>query len=138
MNKETEIEKGESNFERRSRDLLRAESESLSGAALSRLNRSRQSALAHLDTGPARGKFAGLLPVSGAVLAGAVVIALWLGTGPSITTDAPGLSEVGIPVTDSSVAADIDVLITDDSLELLEDLDFYNWLQSVPTGPGTA
>lgn len=135
MSNDEEIDSGQRNFERQAENLLRSKAEALSGTDRSRLNRARQQALAQMEQPATQTKASILLPASGAVFAAVLGVAVWFGIAQTSAPDMPGAIEAYLPVTQSSMPADIDVLITDDSLELLEDLDFYNWLQSVPTGP---
>ena len=135
MNNDRDIDSRKSDFEQRAGNLLRSTADALSSADRSRLNRARQEALAQLKPRTRRSKTSVLLPASGALVAVVIGVAVWFGALQTGSPDMPGTTEGYLPVTKSSIPADIDVLITDDSLELLEDLDFYNWLQSVPTGP---
>jgi len=113
----------------RAAGILRAEADSLSGADRSRLNRSRQQALTELETKRSRPRLFALAPASGAVLASIVAAVVWFG---ALQTGAPELPIGAMPLTESAIPDDIDTLTVDENFELLEDLEFYNWLQSVP------
>ena len=135
MTKHAENDSGEREFERQAGYLLSSKAEALSGADRSRLTRSRQQALAQFDQRASQTNLSVLLPATGAVFAAVVGVAVWFAAVQTGAPDMPGATDGYLPVTQSAIPADIDVLITEDGLELLEDLDFYNWLQSVPTGP---
>ena len=88
--------------------------ERLDGETRSRLNRSRHAALAELERGgPAWAKW---VPATG--VAAAAVMAL------PICTGGPQTDDLGPP----AVASDMEILLTEDSLEMLEDLEFYSWI----------
>ena len=88
-----------------------------------RLNRARQAALEQL---PRRRRAAHwLAPALSTAAVGALAVGLWLNPG----TD----RDVPVPVLNASAdltAADLELLLTDDSLEMLEDLEFYAWLDA--------
>ena len=90
-------------------------------ATQSRLNRARQRAMAELDTGR---RWSGTwLPAGVAAAAAAVLVTIMLGRMPD-----------GGPDLESSVATDTDLqmLLTTDDLELIEELEFYAWLDEQP------
>jgi hypothetical protein len=121
-------------FEQAVRQALDAQSESLDGATLYRLRRARATAL---DQG---GGVSGvgrrrpghwLMPVAGVagLLAGVVGLSVWLqSSAPSDPVDAI-INAEGTPI--EVVTADVDV-------ELLEDLDFYDWLMLMETNGDSA
>lgn len=84
----------------------------LDAATLSRLNRSRQAALAELER-PGRA-WLQWMPATG--LAAAVLVAV-------IMIGGPGETDVI-----SAPASDFEILISEESIEMLEDLEFYSWL----------
>ena len=80
----------------------------------SRLNRGRQAALAELNT--ARPVWGQWVPAAGVAAAAVVAVVMWTGN--------PIPEEAAVP----SVATDMEILLTEDSLEMLEDLEFYSWI----------
>ena len=86
----------------------------LDGETRSRLNRSRQRALAEATTGGVR--WMQWAPAGG--LAAAAVVAVVVFTGN------PQFEELATP----DVATDMEILLTEDSLEMIEDLEFYSWI----------
>ena len=85
--------------------------DALDAETLSKLNRGRHAALAELHTGRAR--WMRWAPAAG--VAAAVVVAVMLAV-PQTTVDTT------LPATD------MDILLGEDSIEMLEDLEFYAWL----------
>jgi len=86
----------------------------LDAATLSRLNRSRHAALAASAT-PGR-EWLRWMPATG--VAAAVLLVM-------ITLRGPGEADViGAPT------ADLDILLSEESIEMLEDLEFYSWLDT--------
>lgn len=88
--------------------------ENLDAATRSRLNQGRQAALAAVSTaGNPWGKWA---PAFGVAAAAVVAVVIW--TGNPATE----------PFTPPTANADIEILLTEDSFEMLEDLEFYSWI----------
>ena len=106
----------------RAKALLDDSADSLDAATLSRLNRARQAALATRRKGPSRWAWSGVL--AGAA---AAVFALAIGLHQR------GVAPPGAPAS-SLEAGDIDVLTSDDDLDLAENLDFYAWLEKQQAG----
>jgi hypothetical protein len=80
----------------------------------SKLNRGRQAALAELGHGqPLWLRWA---PATG--VAAAAVVAMFMWTGGS------QIDDVAVP----AVASDMEILLDEDSLDMLEDLEFYSWI----------
>jgi hypothetical protein len=88
--------------------------ENLDAKTRSQLNRSRQAALAELNKGGPR--WIEWAPAAGVAAAAVVAVVLWTGERP---TDA---------LTPATINADIEILLTEDSFEMLEDLEFYSWI----------
>lgn len=86
----------------------------LDAATLSRLNRGRQAALQAADRG--RSRWLLWAPASG-VAAAAVVAAVML-NGPSVDVI-------------ETAPADLDIILAEESIEMLEELEFYAWLDTV-------
>jgi len=88
--------------------------EGLDGQTRSRLNRGRQLALEELKTGrPAWVQWA---PAAGVAAAAVFAVVLWTGNPP--------VDEL----TPEASVADFEILLTEDSFEMLEDLEFYSWI----------
>ncbi len=86
--------------------------DSLDAATLSRLNRSRQAALAEMRK--PSWSWQQWMPASG--LAAAVLLAVFAFRGPA------EIDFVGEPATD------LEILLSEESIEMFEDLEFYSWL----------
>ena len=110
--KETEDE-----FRKEARAAFDASVDGLDAATLSKLNRSRQRALEEL--GRSRRAWSTWAPATG--VAAAVTIAVIMAQSPRVT-DSPDLPEA---------VADMEILLSEDSIEMLEELEFYSWLDSV-------
>ena len=90
-------------------------------ATQSRLNRARQRAMAELNTGR---RWSGTwLPAGAAAALAVAVVTIMLGRMPDGGSDL-----------ESTVATDTDLqmLLTTDDLELIEELEFYAWLDEQP------
>ncbi len=88
--------------------------EGLDGQTRSRLNRGRQAALAEIKTG--RPVWVQWAPAAGVAAAAIFAVVLWTGNQP--------VDEL----TPEASVADFEILLTEDSLEMLEDLEFYSWI----------
>jgi hypothetical protein len=108
-------------FARTASELLRRSAEDLDGVTASRLNRARQAALEQLPN--RRRALHWLVPALSTAAVGVLAISLWL--NPGLDRDPPVLSSSA-----ALTPADMDLLLADDSLEMLEDLDFYAWLDA--------
>jgi hypothetical protein len=86
----------------------------LDGQTRSRLNRGRQAALDALKTG--RPVWVQWAPAVGVAAAAVVAVVLWTGNPP--VDD----------LTPEASAADFEILLTEDSFEMLEELEFYSWI----------
>lgn len=87
--------------------------ERIDGATQSKLTRARHTALA--AAGTARPGWTRWAPAAGVAAAAVVAVVVWTGN--------PAFDETGSPE-----VADIEILLTEDSLEMLEDLEFYSWI----------
>ncbi len=101
-------------FAEKAKQLFDESVEGLDGQTRSRLNRGRQAALEELET--VRPAWVQWAPAAGVAAAAVVAVVLWSGNLPvdQLTPDAS--------------AADFEILLTEDSFELLEDLEFYSWI----------
>jgi hypothetical protein len=101
---------------RQAKDLFDDSVERLDAATLSRLNRSRQEALAELEQTKPVGQWARWMPATGVAAAAVVAVAVWQGVGTNGS------------VPDTSSITDFEILLGDDSLEMLE-VEFYSWIE---------
>ncbi len=105
---------------RRARALFDSSVDELDAERLSKLNRARRRALEELDHGPAFGSWTRLLPAGGAAAA-AVLVALIV-----LRTDEVAID---VPMAPAAAEMDFELLIDEDSFEMLEDLEFYSWME---------
>jgi type VI protein secretion system component VasF len=112
--------------------LLDESVQALDGTTASRLNRARQAALAQR---PTRRRAIGFYVPAGLAAACALLLAVGVWQGRF----APAASSVPTPVaagTDAGAlrAADLDLLASGDNLDMMQDLDFYTWLEAQDQG----
>jgi hypothetical protein len=86
----------------------------LDASTLSRLNRGRQAALA--EAGHRGREWTRWMPATG--VAAAVLLAV-------LTFQGPGDADVI-----SAPAPDLEILLSEENIEMLEELEFYNWLET--------
>ncbi len=103
---------------RKAKQLFDDSVDGLDAATLSRLNRGRQAALASAGTSRRLMRWA---PAGG--LAAAAIVAVVIVQSPGVVDTPPG-----------STAADFEILLSEDSLDMLEELEFYDWLDSAEAG----
>lgn len=96
--------------------------DSLDAATLSRLNQNRQRALA--GRSPLSPLVSWWLPASGVTAAALVAVVLWTG------------SESVVELTPPSVASDLEIILEVDDFEMLQDLEFYSWIDLDEQGDG--
>ena len=98
--------------------------ERLDAATLSRLNQGRQKALQEIDAAGPAVQWARWVPAGGLAAAAVVAVVVWQ----------------GMPVEHSAPAAgsptDFEILLSEDSLEMLEDLEFYSWMDAANLDSG--
>ncbi len=109
---------------REARRLFDESVEGLDANALSRLNRGRHEALAELGSGRTVMRPSRWVPAAGVAAAAVAVVVVM--RGPA------GVDVVPEPVT----VTDFEILLDEQSLEMLEDLEFYSWLESVDLDAG--
>lgn len=104
-------------FTERAKRLFDDSVDRIDAATLSRLNRGRQRALAELGAdGPARGHWMRWVPATGVAAAALVTVMMMNARPPDVVQE---------PVS----ASDFEMLLDDgDELDMLEDLEFYSWL----------
>jgi hypothetical protein len=101
-------------FAEKGKQLFDESVEGLDAQTRSRLNRGRQAALAELATG--RPVWVQWAPAASVAAAAVFAVVLWTGNQP--------VDEV----TPAASASDFEILLTEDSFEMLEDLEFYSWI----------
>jgi hypothetical protein len=102
----------------RARELFDDSVERLDAATLSRLNQGRQQALQEIrETGTA-GQWARWVPAGGLAAAAVVAVVVWQGMPVEHSAPAAG------------TATDFEILLSEDSLDMLEDLEFYSWIDT--------
>jgi len=126
---DTDLKPEDEEFVQRAAERLRQRADVLDAPTHSRLNRARQAALEELERRPGTRVRPGFtwLP-AGAVaglLAAALVANVWREPAPATI---PALPTAAEPVVQEP--GDLEVLLTGESLELFEELDFYSWLES--------
>lgn len=108
----------------RAKTLFDESVERLDAQTLSRLNRGRQAALAEIGETTAVGHWARWVPASGVAAAAVVAVVVW--------QNYPG--QVAAPPADS--VTEFEILLGEDSLEMLEDLEFYSWMDTADLDTG--
>lgn len=101
-------------FVHQAKDLFDASVDKLDGATRSRLNRGRQAALQQIA--PETRGWQQWVPAGGIATAAVAAFVVWSWTG---TVEKPLVPEM---------ASDIEILLDEDSLEMIEELEFYSWI----------
>jgi len=124
-NDKQDIQKDTANFDEqafleKARNELDHSCERMDGQTLSRLNSIRHAALEHGKKSPGK---VFLAPFGGLVTACVLVFV--------VSVFYPGQSDIPVPVVPDSGTAieDLDILTSAESLELFENLEFYQWLE---------
>jgi hypothetical protein len=91
--------------------------ERLDGAALSRLNQGRHAALEQLASGRSKAAWTRWVPAGGVAAAALLTM---------IVMRAPEMESMPV-----EVVSDFEILLEDENLQMLEDLEFYSWLDDV-------
>ncbi len=130
MNTQDESGRTGQRFTRAAGGLLRQGADELDAATLSRLNQARQAALAMHDRGRLRPAVHGGSWQAAAVAAVAVVaVGLWVGR-----PDPAGVPHVRGDLLQLQQAASPDLILMDGNLDLIENLEFFDWLGSGGVG----
>jgi len=101
-------------FETRMKEAFDESVDKLDGATLSKLNQGRHAALAQLHR--PRRQWSRWMPATGAVAA--ILVAVVMLQTPSAIDDVAAVS----------TATDMEILLGEDSIEMLEELEFYSWI----------
>ena len=112
------------NDKRRDEDLVRQAKalfddsvDRLDAGSLSRLNRGRQAALAELDRSRLTGHWTRWVPATGVAAVAAAAVIVWQGETVDVTPPANGS------------VTEFELLLGEDSFEMIEDLEFYRWIE---------
>ena len=111
--------------------MLRDGAQALDASTRSRLNRNRQKALLELrEHSPIRRWIADQwVPAVGAATAALLVAGLWFGVGMQTPSELNS-KQITVTPADSGELLDLDVLLADESLEMIEELEFYLWMDA--------
>ncbi|MDH4109809.1 MAG: hypothetical protein OEW35_16095 [Gammaproteobacteria bacterium] len=101
-------------LEKKAADAFEASVRGLDAETRSRLNRGRQRALAELGIGTRFRPWLQWVPAAGVAAVVALAIFTWSGRPPADTAPA---------------VADFEILLNTDDLEMLEELEFYSWIE---------
>ena len=104
-------------FEAKAKRLFDESVQAIDGQTQSRLNRGRQKALAELKRRRAVSVLGSWAPATGVAAAAVVAVVLWSGNRPPADVAPP------------SSATDLEILLNEDNLEMLEELEFYSWIE---------
>lgn len=116
MSDEKDIDSDEL-FASRAKTLFDDSVQGLDAATQSRLTRARHKALAEISTGAGFGRWNQWVPVAGVAAATVFAVVLWRGD-PQV--------ELLIP---PAVATDFEILLDEEEFEMLQDLEFYSWIE---------
>ncbi len=109
-------------FAAQAKSVFDASVERLDAAALSRLNQGRHAALEQLAGGRHRAAWVRWVPAGG--IAAAALVSIIVMRGPELES---------MPV---EVVSDFEILLQGESLEMLEDLEFYSWMDAADLDAG--
>ncbi len=109
----------EPDFANRAKQAFDESVDSLDAATLSKLNRSRHAALAELNNSGS--VWLRWMPATGVAAAVLVAVVMLQSPGEIDVINAP--------------ASDFEILLGEESIEMLEDLEFYSWLATQELGP---
>ena len=97
--------------------------ERLDAATLSRLNQGRQQALKEIREPGSGGEWARWVPAGGLAAAAVVAVVVWQGASVEHVTPPAG------------TVTDFEIILSEDSLDMLEDLEFYSWMDMASLEP---
>ena len=112
MNQES---KQDEQFLQRAKSLFDDSVDGMDAATQSKLKQARHAAIEAQGAGTAKfGRWTQMVPAAGITAAAVVAVIVWNGA-PQVET--------------MPKATDLEIIMTEDSLEMLEDLEFYSWLE---------
>lgn len=106
-------------LERSAQELLQASADGLDGHIRSRLTQARSAAVE--EARKTRHRFDWRLWIPAGALAGAAALAVLMWSGSPQAPQAPALAG-------HNSLDDLDIMVTNESFELLEELEFYEWV----------
>lgn len=115
------MNKSDEQIGRRAKELFDESVERLDAATLSRLNRGRCAAL--VEASRPGWQWSGWLPATGIAAAVLLAVIMLRGPGSADVIDAP--------------AVDFDILLSEASIDMLEELEFYSWLDTQDLNAGS-
>lgn len=118
MNERNDITGGDDELVARAKALFDQSVDDLDAATLSQLNRRRHEAMEKLHSGRGLRTPGVWVPAAGIAAAAVLALTLW--------NRAPEIDGLTTPAT----ATDFEILLNEDSIEMLEHLEFYSWLDS--------
>jgi len=120
----SEHDNGESELTRRAKELFDASVANIDVATRSRLVRARARALERGGQSRLVASLFGARPwmVGGGALAAAALVAVLVGQGPELPDARVEVAALG----------DLELLLAEDEFEMLEELEFYAWLEEQP------
>lgn len=116
MNDRNETSKGDEAFIATAREHFDESVSAMDAATQSRLTQGRHRALAEIKTGSGAARWSYWAPVAGAAAATVFAVVLWRGDPP--------VNDLVPP----STASDMEILLDQDDFEMLENLEFYSWI----------
>jgi len=111
-------------FASKAKEVFDESVQGLDAEAQSRLNRARHEALAHAGSGVSHSQWRRWAPATG--VAAAAVVAV------GVLTGRPPIDELTPPGT----VSDFEILLDQESFEMLEELEFYSWIDLEVEGNG--
>ena len=109
------MKRSDEEFSREAKEAFDASVEKLDAATLSKLNRGRHAALAELHV-PTR-RWSRWMPATG--VAAALLVAVIVMQSPTTVDEMP------------TAVTDMEILLGEDSIDMLEELEFYSWIDTV-------
>lgn len=105
-------------FAAKARELFDKSAENLDGETRSRLNKGRHLAMEALNAGGVKfGRWTQWVPATGVVAAAAIAVVVW--------NSSPEVSGVSY----QPPVSDFEILLNEDDFDMLENLEFYSWLE---------
>jgi uncharacterized glyoxalase superfamily metalloenzyme YdcJ len=111
-------------FASKAKEVFDESVQGLDAAARSRLNRARHEALAHAGSGVSHSQWLRWGPATGVAAAAVVAVV--------VLTGRPPIDELTPPAT----VSDFEILLDQESFEMLEELEFYSWMDLEVEGNG--